>query len=141
MKNSLQLKSVTGLWAVILGSSTDLSCTKQEATDDKTTTQSFKLCREWWLSWQALWNLIHCKYKSNFPPLNSMGRDCCREWKVWATSSSFWSYTVVVNIFKAIFSAFIACYLFCIGNKNIFLKIFGQWSRNSCPLKWGGVSI
>lgn len=84
--------------------------------------KSFKLSREWCLVVsQAFWNLIHCKCKSTFPTLNSMSRYCCREWKVWATSSSFWSYTVVVNMFKAIFfSAFITCYMFWIKTK-IFL--------------------
>lgn len=140
MKNSSQLKSVTdsGLWDVIVGSSTDLSCTKEEAADDKTTTQGFKLYREWWLVvWQALWNLIHCKYKSDFPILNSVAGDCCREREMWATSSSFWSCAVVVNVFKAIFSAFFTHYLFCIGNKNIFCKYLG--SRAGIAVLWSGV--
>lgn len=132
MKNSLQLKSVTdsGIWDVILGSSMDLSWTKHEAADNKTTMQSFRIYREWWLVVsQALWNLIHCKYKSNFPTLNSMGRDCCREWQDWATSSSFWSYTVVANRFKAIFSAFITCLLHVScrkQNEKIFCKYLGS---------------
>lgn len=139
MKKSLQLKSVTdsGLWDVILGSSTDLSWAKQEAADDKTTIQSFKIYREWWLVVsQALWNLIHCKYKSNFPILSGMGRDCCREWQDWATSS-FWSCAFVVNIFKAIFSAFITHYMFRIGNKNIFCKYLG--SEAGIAVLWSGV--
>jgi len=53
MNEFLQLKSMreSGLWDIILGSSTDLSWTKEEVADDKTMVQSFKTGRSnGWLS-------------------------------------------------------------------------------------------